>query len=93
MYVSKNALNNFLVHSRAKGCLRSAKNVVFLLFCILVVAPPPDLWLRYRSASRRFLYLSFINAWAENLISYKYELGKGIKIFKTYLYNTGYSFA
>ena len=42
MYVSKHALNNFLVHSRAKGCLRSAKNVIFLLLCILFVAPPPS---------------------------------------------------
>ena len=48
MYVSKNALNHFLVNSSAKDSLRRAKNVVFLLFCILVnrpmegdIAPPP----------------------------------------------------
>ena len=43
----KNALNHFLVHSSAKNSLRSAKNVVFFLFCILVnrpmwaIVPPP----------------------------------------------------
>ena len=48
MYVSKNALNHFLVNSSAKDSLRRAKNVVFFLFCILVnrpmggdIAPPP----------------------------------------------------
>ena len=34
IYVSKNALNHFLVN--AKDSFRRAKNVVFLLFCILV---------------------------------------------------------
>ena len=34
--VSNYALNHFLVQSRAKESLRSAKNVVFSLFCILV---------------------------------------------------------
>ena len=46
MYVSKNALNHFLVNSSAKDSLRRAKNVVFFLFCILVDRllrrnPPP----------------------------------------------------
>ena len=46
IYVSKDALNIFLVRSSTKNSLRSAKNVVFLLFCILVdwpilVAPLP----------------------------------------------------
>ena len=31
MYISNDALNHFWVHSRAKDCLRSAKNVVFFL--------------------------------------------------------------
>ena len=39
MYVSKNALNYFLVNSSAKDSLRRAKNVVFFLFCILVDRP------------------------------------------------------
>ena len=34
-YVLKDALNHFLVHSRVKSSLRSAKNVVFSLFSIL----------------------------------------------------------
>ena len=47
MYVSKDALNHFLVHSSAKNSLRRAKNVAFLLFCIWVdrpmgrIQPPP----------------------------------------------------
>ena len=54
--VSNYALNHFLVQSSAKKSLRSAKNVIFFLFCILVgrpmgmaVAPPPPPppWLRY----------------------------------------------
>ena len=37
IYVSKDALNHFLVPSSAKkNILRSAKNVVFFLLCILV---------------------------------------------------------
>ena len=47
MYVSKDALNHFLVHSSAKSSLRRAKNVLFVLFSILVdrimeeaIAPP-----------------------------------------------------
>ena len=46
--VSKDALNHFLVNSSAKDSLRTAKNVVFFLFFILVdrpmggaIAPPP----------------------------------------------------
>ena len=39
MYVSKNALNHFLVNSCAKDSLGRAKNVVFFLFCILVDRP------------------------------------------------------
>ena len=35
-YVSKDALNHFLVNSNAKNSLRRVKNVVFFLFCILV---------------------------------------------------------
>ena len=37
--VSNNALKHFLVLSSAKDSLRSAKNVVFSLFCILVGSP------------------------------------------------------
>ena len=37
--------------------------------------------------------LSFINARAENPISRKYELGKGIIIFKASSYDIGYLFA
>ena len=33
------AVNHFLVHSSPKNSLRSAKNVVFSLFCILVDRP------------------------------------------------------
>ena len=39
IYVSKDALNHFLVHSITKNSLRKAKNVVFSLFCILVDRP------------------------------------------------------
>ena len=38
-YVSKDALNTFLVYSSAKDCFSIAKNVVFPLFCILVDRP------------------------------------------------------
>ena len=37
--VSKYALNHFWVYSGAKDNLRSAKNVAFSLFCILVGRP------------------------------------------------------
>ena len=37
--VQKNALNHVLVHFSPKTSLRSAKNVVFFLFCILVDRP------------------------------------------------------
>ena len=36
IYVLKDALNHFLVHSSAKDSFRSAKNMVLSLFCILV---------------------------------------------------------
>ena len=36
IYVSKDALNHFLVHSSTNNSLRKDKNVVFSLFCILV---------------------------------------------------------
>ena len=39
IHVLKDALNHFLVHSREKNNLKSAKNVVFFLFCILVNRP------------------------------------------------------
>ena len=39
MYVSKDALNHFLVHSRKKNSLWSATNEVFSLFCILIHWP------------------------------------------------------
>ena len=39
IYVSKDAKNHFLVYTSAKNSLRSAKNVVFPLFCILVDRP------------------------------------------------------
>ena len=48
IYVSKEVLNHYFVHSRAINGLKSAKNVVFFPFCILVdipmegaIAPPP----------------------------------------------------
>ena len=59
-YVSKGVLNHNLVHANAFNGLKSAKNVVFFSFCVLVdmpmggggggggggaIAPPP--WLRY----------------------------------------------
>ena len=37
--VLKYALNHFLVYSRAKHSLRSAKNKVFFLLCILADSP------------------------------------------------------
>ena len=39
IYVSKDALNHFLVHPSAKNNLRSVKKVLFSLFCILVDRP------------------------------------------------------
>ena len=39
MYVSKDPLNHFLVHSSAKNSLRRAKNEAFSLVCILVDRP------------------------------------------------------
>ena len=39
MYVSKDALNHFLVYFRAKNSFRSANNLAFSLFCILVYRP------------------------------------------------------
>ena len=38
-YVSKDVLNHYLVHSSAFNGLKSAKNVVFFSFCILVNMP------------------------------------------------------
>ena len=70
MYGSKDALNHVLVHSSPKTSLRSAKNVVFFLFCILVdrpieggtKAPPPALlWLRYsHRMSKNYLHRTLI---------------------------------
>ena len=39
IYVTKDALNHFLVNSSAKNSLRRTENVVFSLFCILVDRP------------------------------------------------------
>ena len=39
VYVSKDVLNHYLVHSSAFKGLKSAKNVVFFSFCILVDMP------------------------------------------------------
>ena len=39
IYVLKDALNHFLVHSSAKNSLRRAKNLLFFLFCIFVDKP------------------------------------------------------
>ena len=39
IYVLKDALNHFLVHSSINNSLRKDKNVVFSLFCILVDRP------------------------------------------------------
>ena len=39
MYVSKDVLNHYLVHSSTFNDLKSAKNVVFFSFCILVDMP------------------------------------------------------
>ena len=39
MYVSKDVLNRYLVHSRAENSLKSAINVVFFSLCILVDMP------------------------------------------------------
>ena len=38
-HTSKYALNHFLVYSRAKDSLKSAKKVVFFLICILAGRP------------------------------------------------------
>ena len=100
MLVSKDALNTLLIHSSAKGSFRNAKfsnfskNFRNMHFGRQINAKPSSpLWLRYCSASRRFLYLSFINARADNPISHKDELGKAIIIFKAPSQNIGYSFA
>ena len=55
LITSKDVLNHFLVHFSTKNSFRSAKNVVFFLFCILVDKPmgratapsSPAPWLRY----------------------------------------------
>ena len=49
IYVSKDALNHFWVHSSAKNSLKRAKNVVFFLFCVLVdrLIEEAIAWLRY----------------------------------------------
>ena len=39
IYVAKNVLNHYLLHSSALNSLKSAKNVVFFPFCILVDMP------------------------------------------------------
>ena len=48
IYVPKDVLNHYLVHSSSLSGLKSAKNVMFFSFCILVdmprggaIAPPP----------------------------------------------------
>ena len=39
----KRGLSHFSVHSSAKDSLRSAKNVIFLLLCILINKPMGDI--------------------------------------------------
>ena len=39
IYVSKGALNHFLVHSSPFNGIKSAKNIVFFSFCILTDMP------------------------------------------------------
>ena len=41
MHVSKDVVDNFLVHSSTKDCLKRAKNIVLFVILILVVAPSP----------------------------------------------------
>ena len=65
MYGSKDALNHVLVHSSPKTSLRSAKNVVFFLFCILVDRPMRGAkalpWLRYsHRMSKNYLHRTLI---------------------------------
>ena len=43
LYVSKDALDHLLDHSRSKHCLRKAKNFVFSLFYILIDIPKREL--------------------------------------------------
>ena len=70
IYVLKDALNHFLVHSSAKNNLRRARNVLFFLFCILVDRPPPS-WLRY---CQHFKFLSWIfYKFYQNLPTYFYQ--------------------
>ena len=54
IHVSKDGLNHYLVHSSAQNSLKSAKNVVFFSFCILVDIPmgAVALWLRYWECSK-----------------------------------------
>ena len=66
IYVSKDALNHVLFHSSAKNTLRSAENVVFFFFCILVDRPmggksPPLPSLRYsHRMSKNYLHRTLI---------------------------------
>ena len=62
LYVSKDALDQLLVHSMSKHCLRKAKNLVFSLFCILVDIPKgglqPPLFSGYAIGYHYSVYLS-----------------------------------
>ena len=62
LYVSKDALDHLLVHSRSKHCLRKTKNLVFSLFCILVDIPKgglqPPLFPGYAIGYHYSVYLS-----------------------------------
>ena len=73
------AINHFLVHSSPKNSLRSAKNVVFFLFCILVDMPiggataPHPHWLRYwfHASILMLIAVELVRLWCINFISVK----------------------
>ena len=77
------AVNHFLIDSSPKNSLRSAKNVVFFLFCILVdrpmkvatALPPPPRphWLRYwfHASILLLIAVELVRLWCINFISVK----------------------
>ena len=69
-YVSKNALNHFLVYFSAKNSLKSAKNVVFFILRLGwqanrgAIAPPPAPWLHH------CLGLMFLCSWPRLMLTF-----------------------
>ena len=70
MYVLKDVLNYYLVHSSAFNCLKRATNVVFFSFCVLVdmpmgggaIAPPPPFLLATLLLSLAICYSGLLSA-------------------------------